>query len=231
MAFKSIDRQAICDAIFAGGATPVGAPLFTPGLDEYHHYYDPEEAKRLLAEAGYPDGFSFKAISYVQAGVSEMPRLLEALISYWQQIGLEGEIVASDFSAYANSARHPLRSAGEISIFRLTEAADMLGRASIFLMPQGPAVIFMDEGSHAIWEEGSAKMAPEERMAYAEKLNQYYHENYGPIPVVRAGFCYAWTDKISEFPHGGMISPYYLEYVRHAEPLNTFRLFTPWPGR
>lgn len=227
----AINRQAICDAIFAGGATPAGVPLFSADMDQYEIPYDPDTARELLADAGYKDGFSFKAISYVQEGVPEMPRVLEAVVGYWQEIGLDPDIVVSDFSAYANSGRHPLRTAGEISLFRLTEAADMLVRAAIFLMPKGPAVIFMDEGSYAIWQEGYAKVDAEERAEYVEKLNQYYYENWGPTPIVRASFCYAWTDKISEFPHGAMISPYYLEYVRHAEPLDTFRLFTPWSGR
>ena len=65
-----------------------------------------------------------------------------------------------------------------------------------------------------------------------DKLHNYYHESAFPIPVFRAANGYTWnSDKIFPFPHVDGIRPLYLEYVRHAQPINTFRLFTPWPGR
>lgn len=59
----AIDRQKIVDAVFFGEATPVLIPYaptswaYPEGFDDYYTY-DPEQAKALLAEAGYPDGFS-----------------------------------------------------------------------------------------------------------------------------------------------------------------------------
>lgn len=59
----AIDRQKIIDSVFFGEATPVLIPYaptswaYPTDLDEYYTY-DPEKAKALLAEAGYPDGFS-----------------------------------------------------------------------------------------------------------------------------------------------------------------------------
>jgi peptide/nickel transport system substrate-binding protein len=88
----SIDRQAICKAIFAGGAFPAGAVLFTGDMDKYQHPFNPSVARQLLAEAGYPNGFSFKLMSYAQPGVPETPRIMEALAGYWQQIGLDPQI-------------------------------------------------------------------------------------------------------------------------------------------
>ena len=108
----------------------------------------------------------------------------------------------------------------------------MLIRAALHFVPGGPVILYEDEGAYAIWKEGSTKINIDERDAYVEKLQQYFYENYGPIPIVRAGYCFAWNSaKISEFPHSTTSSPYFLEYVRHAQPINTFRLFTPWPGR
>ncbi|MCO5066351.1 MAG: ABC transporter substrate-binding protein [Rhizobiaceae bacterium] len=59
----AIDRKAITDSLYAGYATPAsqyfpqGSPYYNTSLPEFK--FDPEQARKLLAEAGYPDGFSF----------------------------------------------------------------------------------------------------------------------------------------------------------------------------
>ncbi|GAA1056893.1 peptide ABC transporter substrate-binding protein [Agromyces luteolus] len=59
----AFDRQALLDAV-AGGQGEVTEQMFPPSsaaydvsLDSYYDY-DPEKAKELLADAGYPDGFT-----------------------------------------------------------------------------------------------------------------------------------------------------------------------------
>ena len=60
----SIDRKAICESILHGTATiptsyiPAGIIGHDDSLPEFE--YDPERAKELLAEAGYPDGIDLR---------------------------------------------------------------------------------------------------------------------------------------------------------------------------
>jgi len=60
--YQAIDAEAIVRVVMRGAARPAGL-LIGPGVNGYpgdidHRLpYDPEAAKRLLAEAGYPDGF------------------------------------------------------------------------------------------------------------------------------------------------------------------------------
>ena len=109
---------------------------------------------------------------------------------------------------------------------------DMLSKAEYFLMPNAMNVVFQDEGSYAIYQAMPKNASFEERSVVVDKLNQYYFENVGPIPIIRTGYCYAWnSDKISPWPHPPSLRPFYFDYIRHAQPINTFRLFSPWPGR
>src|SRR3546814_4104342 len=59
---KAINRPAIVDRIMEGAAIPAGQ-LLPEGFFGVHpnlppEKYDPEGAKKLLKEAGYPDGFA-----------------------------------------------------------------------------------------------------------------------------------------------------------------------------
>ncbi len=59
---KAINRKAMADKLFHGAAEPTGQ-FVAKGMvgwvpEMLPEKYDPKEAKRLLAEAGYPDGFA-----------------------------------------------------------------------------------------------------------------------------------------------------------------------------
>jgi len=72
----AIDRQTLVDTLLAG----FGAPLCIRDWGGYEHLvpadwtcdYDPERAKRLLAEAGYPDGFTIDLTTAIRGVAAEV---------------------------------------------------------------------------------------------------------------------------------------------------------------
>ena len=71
------DRQAIIDIVFFGEGSPITGGLVPPALWGYaeelegHFTYDPDKARQLLAEAGYPDGFDCTLMSTSQYGMHQ----------------------------------------------------------------------------------------------------------------------------------------------------------------
>ena len=113
---KALNRDEINDAIFkgAGGKQWVATlvPDFPAGYnaawedrwDELYGY-DEQAAKDLLAQAGYPQGFSFRIPVFPLSGVPEQPDLMEAMAGYWQKIGLDPELDPIEFSNWRNEYR------------------------------------------------------------------------------------------------------------------------------
>ena len=118
----SIDREAIMQSDIC--RPNLQESLCPTGMDKYQYPYDPAAAKQLLKDAGYPNGFSFKVISYNFQGVPESPRLMEALAGYWQQIGLDPKITVIDYNTYYVS-RMSVKTAGEV-YFLTNSSADTL---------------------------------------------------------------------------------------------------------
>jgi len=101
----AIDRDAIVDSIFVGQAEPLAVPLCRDGFpgwtDDIQPYdYDPAQAEDLLADAGYPDGFSVTLRSYVMSGVPEMPDMVSAVAEYWRRIGLDVNVESIEFDQH-----------------------------------------------------------------------------------------------------------------------------------
>jgi peptide/nickel transport system substrate-binding protein len=60
--------------------------------------YDPAKAKKLLAEAGYPNGFSFKA-QVCSCSPDDMD-LIPLVASYLEQVGVKMEIQPMEYAAF-----------------------------------------------------------------------------------------------------------------------------------
>ena len=86
----AVDRETIASSIFAGLATPYGGwlPVTFSGYEPFDTYaYDLDRARELLAEAGYPDGFSTE-LSY-SSGAPEEEQVAIAWQTALREIGVD----------------------------------------------------------------------------------------------------------------------------------------------
>jgi peptide/nickel transport system substrate-binding protein len=100
----AIDRREMVEKTFDGFAQPLlGSPLIPPywaGNKETYYELDREKAKRLLAEAGYPEGLK----TTLRIGTTSYHAAFAAVVqSELKKVGIEVEIQATD-SATANRA-------------------------------------------------------------------------------------------------------------------------------
>ena len=91
----SIDRQTIVDTLLSG----FGNVLYmrdwmgheAKADPRWVHKYDPELAKQLLVDAGYPDGFTITLTPAIRGAPAET-EACEAVAQYWEDIGISVKI-------------------------------------------------------------------------------------------------------------------------------------------
>jgi peptide/nickel transport system substrate-binding protein len=100
---KAINRQAIVDRIMGGHAVAASEllpyPLFGATKDMPVEKYDPEAAKRLLAEAGYPNGFEVTLGSPNDRYIND-EKIAQAVAQMLTRVGIKTNVDAMTASTF-----------------------------------------------------------------------------------------------------------------------------------
>ena len=106
---KLPDTDELLRAQYKGRVRPMYVHGFYPDLPGWDptwekrfpelYGYDVPAAKRLLAEAGYPNGFKAKAFLFPFAGAPELMPLMEAVQTQLREVGIDLELEETDWVA------------------------------------------------------------------------------------------------------------------------------------
>jgi len=114
----AINRQGLCDQVMEGTAAPNGQWL-PPGLATYNPAvpvpaHDPDGARQLLAEAGFPQGFRVTLHSPNDRYPNDA-RTAQAVAQMWTRVGIRTQVEAlpwASFSVRSNRQEFAIRLAG-----------------------------------------------------------------------------------------------------------------------
>lgn len=212
----AIDRQELVDFLIGGrGAVATTFPTFPGGFGYDEAWdkanavpFDPEGAKKLLAEAGYPDGFKLKFYTLPLGGAPWLPKMAEAVIQYWKAIGVEVELVVTDSGAalpvfYGRGDE----AIGAAYTYRTTKSVFPVGAVSNYLMAEGKSQLAVMN-----WDEDYLRVAavtePAEREAAFKDIIHRLKDSYAMIPVIYASALFAGGKDITNWvPVEGWPSP------------------------
>jgi len=108
----ALDRQGMIDATYEGVGTlnpavPTGLkewalPIEQLGEGAQYYKFDPARAKRLLAEAGFPNGFA-ATISYATYGSTIVVDQLQLILKYLKDVGIDAKPNQQEYGAYIST--------------------------------------------------------------------------------------------------------------------------------
>lgn len=174
----AIDRQTLAD-IHAPGQKPSGTFGIEGGSDpsvvEFPpDPYDPEKAKKLLADAGYPKGFN---------GGKFYPNPLywgyaEQVATYWKAIGITVEMVNLKVPAY-----FAYRDGGKMKGAIVMDVASGPTMASRLKYLFGPSSYGNYPDIQALWDQFQKEYKPGVRKDLLDRIQNLMHEKTMMIPL------------------------------------------------
>jgi peptide/nickel transport system substrate-binding protein len=179
----AVDRDAILESVFRGQGVSTdqifapGTDAYDPALDDYYAY-DPDRARELLAEAGYPDGFTFST-ALVQVGRDS--DYAQALAAYFAEVGVTMEIapISGGTSDPSVLRQYP-------TYFGAYGGQGGFGDATNLLLT--PGSVFNPFGTESeqfetLWRDATNAATPEEREAGYQALSAAVTEEAWFLPT------------------------------------------------
>jgi peptide/nickel transport system substrate-binding protein len=188
----AFDREQINETLNQGYGTVTSQP-FHPSLPEYveggddMYPYDPDQARELMAEAGYADGFDVTLPTTPFLNINQWDAVVQ---QYLGDIGIR-----VTYKNYSDTGEYfTALIAGEYPLFYYSEV--FVQALPVFMTPEAIFNVFIREGDQKItdlWKTVQQAGDQDEADAAAQELGQYIMDEAFLVPF--AAVDYLWLSK------------------------------------
>lgn len=206
----AIDKETIIESFFEGRANAAKNPM-PPSISGYNddiegYEYNPEKAKELLAQAGYPDGFEMElwAMPVPRPYMPDGAKVAEVIQSNLAEIGVKAKIVSFEWPTYLDKA-----SKGEADAFMLGWTGDN-GDADNFLyvlldednIGSNNYTYFKNDEMHDLFIDAQTEVDENKRIELYKKAQEIIHEEAPWVPIAHSTPLLAAAKDLTGFvPH------------------------------
>jgi peptide/nickel transport system substrate-binding protein len=191
----AVERKAINEAITLG-YSKLTYSIIPSTFDFYwrppEYKFDPAQAKKLLAEAGYANGFDagdyYMDLSYAN--------VQEAIANYLQRVGIRSRLKAVERATYSSSyADKKFRNLAYTASGAFGNAAT---RIETYVVKGGTYVYGSYPDIDTLFTDQAAEPDRKKRQALLHKIQQLMHEKAMTIPVWELAFINGHGPRVQE---------------------------------
>ena len=189
----AINRRFAVETETMGIGIPSGdwtVPIYPDSVELPVPEYNPEKAKQLLDDAGYPDGFEIDGLVPFVPYFSQGERYLADLA----EIGIRGKLITMEGPSY-RAARGKGRDGYEGNSTILHSISGVPGVAThtirIFATCDSPSSFICTPEIEELWKKWQSGATWEERNAVSAQLQKIIIENYYAVPIFWNPFVHA----------------------------------------
>lgn len=199
----AIDRQAILDALYSGEGKvlstfiPEGVLSYNDAAPEIP--YDPDQAKQMLADAGYADGFDMEIA--IMADSATSLNVSTIIQSYLQQVGVRAEIKQYDESSY-----YDIRRDGELPSYYNSWSADFNDPDNFLYTffskknTKGRSINYDNAEIMQLLEDARVMVDFDERMAAYQKIDDaVVHQDAITLPLYQRNHLFCLNPRVHGF--------------------------------
>jgi peptide/nickel transport system substrate-binding protein len=190
----AVDATAISDGLFGGLAKVTGnypsGPLSLGHVPFDPYAYDEELAKQLLSESSY-NGETLQLYSFPLPGVPELTDVAQAVQGYWQNIGVNVELVPAEYSAFLDQWLGFTIDFGAAPVSFAHRPFGLAYYENGFFS-EGASTVTHDPALDELVGAGRAAAGSEEDYSAATAaLDQYVYDNFLSLPIAQLNSFYA----------------------------------------
>lgn len=206
----AIDRQSLVDNFYQGLAVPAKNPIpptmwgYNDDIEPYAH--DPQQARQLLRQAGFPNGFDTElwAMSQPRPYMPQPDKIAQAMQADLKKVGIRARIVPWEWGTYLDKVFN-----GEHTMALLGWTGDngdpdnflymLLDKEVAQTKPSQNIAFYRSDELHQLLVAARRSVDHEERVRLYRQAQEVIHRDAPWVPLVHATQTAAFRSNVAGF--------------------------------